>query len=723
MLIAGSPQDPPAEPLVLKRLESPVRIDGVIDGAEWAVIEPLPLVMYQPTAGGPPTDRSEIRVGYDGEAIIGAARFWVSDPSHVRAASLYRDRVTEADDVFRIMIDSFNDRENALNFIVTPAGTRIDMAVSADGLESNYDWNGHWQAATRRHPDGWSAEIRIPLSTLRFRSMGGRVRMRLLVARRSAARSEIATFPAVSPEFNMALQRPSLAHEIELEAAAPANPVYLTPYTLGANQRVATRPPGAAGYHSLSDRRFEVGADLKYGIGSDVALDLTANTDFAQVEADDQQVNLTRFSLFFPEKRQFFQERAGLFSFSTGGFGDASRLFHSRRIGLDDGGRPLRIYGGARLVGRTGPWDVGLLAMQVDRGVEAGSDHFGVYRARRTTFNPQSYLGAIATVRLGARNALAYGVDAQVRTLRNDFLTVQWAQTFADSVAERGASSGMARLVYERRSSQGLVYYGMVKWSGADHDPAVGFNPRRDFRSAIVNLRYGWYPGSRTVFRSIQPSFLAAGIWRNQDDRLDTGALNGYLNFELKNGIFGYLNGRVGRDALPEDLPLGPGVVVPAGSYDQPGASLSVFTPGRWPFRTGVTIGRSRLYDGESFQLSLSPTWNVSQHLELGLVLSHQRVDFDRRAERLEADIYQFRAQAAVDSRLSVNSYVQYNRLADQVVGNLRLRFNFAEGRDLYLVYNDRLNTDRGRFLPLDPELPFSQERSVIVKYSHTLTP
>ena len=181
-------------------------------------------------------------------------------------------------------------------------------------------------------------------------------------------------------------------------------PFYITPYMLGGGERTFSLDETESAYSREDTPTFEAGLDIKYGPTSNLTLDLTLNTDFAQVEADNQQINLTRSSLFFPEKRMFFQERSSIVDF---GFGEANRLFYSRRIGIHDGS-PVRIYGGARLVGRVGGWDIGMLDMQAAPFEEVSSENFGVFRARRRVFNPYSYVGGIVTSRIGGRRRVQH---------------------------------------------------------------------------------------------------------------------------------------------------------------------------------------------------------------------------------------------------------------------------------------------------------------------------
>ena len=329
------------EPLHLTRISEAIQVDGVLDEPQWLKIEPLPMVMYQPTYGGEMTERSEIRLAYDQEYMYVAASMYMDNAADIRGRSLYRDRYA-ADDLVVILLDTFNDDKSALLFFTNPLGTRFDSTVSddvSDGSGSiNADWNTYWDVETTTTDEGWFAEFRIPFTTLRFQDDDGAAVMGLIAYRYMTVKNERHIYPDIAPNWSFALLKPSLAHDIAVEGIHSRKPIYITPYALGGIDRT----------NSHTDQTNEFGLSIKRNLTSNLTLDGTINTDFAQVEADNQRLNLDRFSLFFPEKRQFFHELAGIFEF---GFDRSNRLFHSRRIGLVSG-TPVRLLGGARLVGR-----------------------------------------------------------------------------------------------------------------------------------------------------------------------------------------------------------------------------------------------------------------------------------------------------------------------------------------------------------------------------------
>ncbi len=407
------------EPLRLTRLVESIQIDGISNEPEWQKIEPLPMTMNRPTYPGEPTEKTEIRLAYDKDYLYCAARCYDSDPSGIRVNSLYRDRSSK-DDKFGIILDTFNDKNSALSFWTTPAGVRGDEAIFNDGKTENENWNTYWDVATIQNEEGWFVEMRIPFSSLSFQDEDGRVVMGLIAYRDIARKNERIVFPDLSPERD--IDTSSRAHPVVFNQIYSQKPVYFTPYVTGGFGQTPVLNDAETAYHLKNELARNLGVDIKYNVTSNLTLDTTLNPDFAQAEADDQQVNLSRFSLFFPEKRQFFQERSGIFSFN---FVGRDRLFHSRQIGIQDGER-VPIMGGARLVGRVGNWDLGFLDMHTARRENIPRKNFGVLRLRRQVLNTDSYAGIMLTNRIDEEGNynFAYGLDGIFRIFGKEYLTL-----------------------------------------------------------------------------------------------------------------------------------------------------------------------------------------------------------------------------------------------------------------------------------------------------------
>ncbi|MCZ6917244.1 MAG: DUF5916 domain-containing protein [Gemmatimonadetes bacterium] len=721
-MLLGTTGGEAQDPMPLTRLSGPIILDGLSDEAAWQDVPVLPLIVYQPTFGEAPTQRTEIRVAYDDDYLYVAGRMYDSRPDQIRTFSLNRDGAF-SDDLMAIVLDTYNDYETAVWFTTNPAGVRSDRAISNDAQitsfrDLNSDWNTHWDVAVQKNGEGWFAEMRIPFSSLGFQDDDGHVVMGMSAYRWITRRSERHLFPAIPPDWRMGFAKPSQGQRVSFEGVYSKKPVYITPYGLGGMNREAELDSTSTGYISNSDPTTEIGGDLKYNITSNLTLDLTVNTDFAQVEVDAQQVNLTRFSLFFPEKRQFFQERNGLFEFNTGG---QNRLFHSRQIGLNDG-EPVRIYGGARVVGRVGTMDLGVLNMQTasERGIPA--ENFGVVRLRQRVFNPYSNIGGMATTRFGSDGSynVAVGFDAVVRPFGDEYATLKWVSTFDDDRAP-GATLGDGGLFlarWERRNNNGFSYFADYVRSGVAYDPGVGFVRRSDFSFFDNQLSYQWFMGVDSPFRSITLGNLGQTFLRNADKSVESASIEPSFQFEFKTGgnlSFSMLNSY--ESALDSFDILG-GIPIPSGEYWFHEALVNFRMSGGSALRAEGGASTGSFYDGWRTSVRAGPTWIPSPHFEVGIDYQLNMIRFSDRNESLDAHLVGFRVNTAFDKHLSINTFVQYNSAEDDANINARLRYHFREGNDLWIVYTEGFNTDRDQLSP--PRLPLSQNRVFLIKYTYT---
>ncbi len=717
LLAVALPAAAQQPPLELTRLTGPIAFDGVVDDPAWGAVQPLPVTMYLPVFRGTPTQRTEIRVAYDDEHLYVAGSFFDTDPKGIRVNSLYRDR-WNGDDALAIYVDAFNDDRNAKWFGTTAAGMRFDVLVSDDGSTLNDSWDGFWAARTTTTDQGWFAEVRIPFSTLGFRvDAEGKTVMGLTVTRLVSRLGERVTFPEIDPRYEF--RRPSLMRDVVLRDVRTRKPFYLTPYVLsGASKKAVALDPAGFGSTRASDA--QVGVDFRYPLSSNLTLDLTYNTDFAQVEADDQQVNLDRFPLFFPERRRFFQEGSGIFDFAGGG---NSRLFNSRRIGLSAAGTPVPVLGGARLVGRAGGWDVGALAMATDEEGASPAERFGVLRVRRPILNQYSTAGVMLTALDGSTSNVAGGADASLRLFGDHYLVTKWAATsdVSDPAGSPIADRSQYDFAWERRTGRGMQYVVSGTWSGADYRPAMGFTQRRDFSALNTFGNYFIFTDRHPVLRRIYPGYLAFQTWRNSDGSLESGTWAAWVQWDTKRGGGGWIEPKWFREDVRNAFPIGSEITIPAGTYDFMDWQLALTMPNGARLRTSLDARAGSYFDGTRRQVILRPTWNASRHLELGLDYQFTSLRFPARGQGDDINVARLRVRTALDARLSGNAFVQYNSTTDALDFNVRLRYAFAEGTDLWLVYNEGLDTDR-----VDDGLgglsPFSLSRSLIVKYTHTFT-
>ncbi len=711
----------------LQRVTGHIHLDGVLDDPVWETLDPIPMVMYEPVFLGEATERTEIRVGYDNDYIYASAKFYYDDVADMRANSMYRDRYS-GDDVFSVFLDTFNDQQHGLWFSTNPNGVRMDYAISND-LEFgggdpfdrviNQSWNTYWDAATTRTSEGWFAEIRIPFSSLSFQDQDGTVEMGMALGRWIPSKAETHVFPAIPPNWDMGYAKPSQYARVRFEGAVSNRPLYITPYVASGASRLNELTEAGDRYEASDDLDGDLGLDLKYNLTNNLTLDVTLNTDFAQAEADDQQVNLSRFPLFFPEKRQFFQERAGIFEFRT--LGRFGRIFHSRRIGLHEG-QTVPIIGGVRLVGRVGHWDVGMLNMQTAKAGGLPGENFGVYRLRRDVFNANSFVGGIVTTRIGWDRSYnhVYGFDSQLRFSPSNYLILKWAQVLSDDTGldpfEAG-SSGFARIRLERRTQIGLSYTLSGTWQGRDFLPGIGFLSRAGFLNPFFIVGYGWFAKETSRVLSYRGEFLMTHYFRDDDRSLDWAFYRFEVPIALKDGDLHAATLEVNVEDFREPLELPENTVVPEGHYRYAVVEWSYEMSDGHLLRTNATATAGTFYDGSNVGLEIEPTWNVTRFLELGAAYQFNRVRFPVRNDGFSVHIGRIRTQIGLSTKMSLNAFLQYNASTDNFLANLRFRYNFREGNDLWIVFNEGRNTDR---YGVDPVLPALESRTLLLKYTYT---
>ena len=712
----------------IPRISGPIELDGIVNEPFWDEVEPLPMTVFSPTHRGPLTETTEIRVAHDDRFLYVSGRLYDSSPEEIRTNTFYRDRYS-GDDALAVIIDSYNDYESAVWFVTNPAGARTDRTVFADGQPitgggppMNEDWNSYWEVATTQGDEGWFAEFRIPFSTLGFQALDDEVTMGLIAYRVVARKNERQTFPDLDPRWGgIAFAKPSQAQRVILRGVRQTTPLYVTPYALGGVSLNPELVDGAGGAESFweteRERSGEAGLDIKYSPTSNLALNVTVNTDFAQVEADSAQVNIERFPLFVPEKRQFFQERSATFDFNTGG--PANRLFHSRQIGLDEG-RIVRIYGGVRAVGRVGGTDFGLLNMQTAAHDDRSSESMGVLRLRQQVLNPYSTVGAMVTSRLGSHGGdnVAYGLDASIRIVGDEYAQVQWAQTFDEAIAEAGAlDAGLLRARWQRRREAGFTYRADFARVGSDYAPGLGFQRRLDYTYGAVEFGYAQFMDANSAFQSRGLTITARQFTRNSDRTAESREINPKFEAQTKGGARLDVGTRSLFESVHEPFPISD-VEVAAGEYwfHEAVANLSLSRTDSFRGNFGASAGS--FYDGSRLGLSVGPIWNVSRYLELGATYSINQIDFPERNMATTTHLGQLKVETALNTHLSLSVFAQYNGVDDLATFNSRLRYHFSEGTDLWIVYNEGLHTDRDdNFIP---RTPLSAGRAFSVKYTRT---
>lgn len=707
-------------------LTGEINFDGKPDEVAWQQAHKFEMTMHFPVFGNQPSEDSDIRITYDRNYLWIGAILYYKDISKMVSTSKKRDETSDNSDSFGILLDTFNDNENALAFFTMPSGSKIDFTVSNDGVgrggpnggSINYTWNTFWDVRTVKDDKAWYVEMRIPFSSLRFQSVDNITRMGLVINRRISFLNEINTFPAIDTRFGQdARIKPSLASKIYFENVLPHNPVYISPYVLGGFTRDYSPNEEGSNFIKNDNPKYTGGLDVKYNLTSNLTLDFTVNTDFAQVEADDQQVNLTRYSLFFPEKRLFFQERSSIFSFNLGG---PQELFYSRQIGISKG-EPVRIPGGVRLVGRVGEWDLGILNMNTEKFNGNPAENFGVARVRKQVFNPNSYVGAILSTRVGfdGNYNASYGIDGIFRVFGDDYIDIKLAQT-----AEKGIETNLASadptyfsVNWERRNDKGFSYIAKYAYAGLDFNPGTGFMFTRKFQELRGELLYGFFAKeSSKVFRH-RLSLDFAQINRLIDGKLENFEIAPQYMVSWKSGysLFNSLNFM--REGVFQTFYLADNVFVPEGNYSFVNFFGSFGTPGNKPVATTLGYEIGEFFDGNHYAAEIETDLNLSASLQISGSYKYNRINFHARNQQFTNNLSRLKLTYMLNTKITASSYIQFNENDNLVVTNFRLRYNPSDGNDFYLVFND-LRFMKNKTETIKP--PAYLNRTLLLKYTHT---
>jgi hypothetical protein len=716
---------PPAAPDVISRDESgratvravrapsPPRIDGQLDDDVYEQVMPISgFLQVEPQAGQPATEKTEVWVTFDEKHIYLAARCWETDPNRRVANSMRRDVAFSQSgaDFVEFVFDTFHDRRNGVDFAVNAIGGIVDGQITNE-RQFNRDWNPVWEVIVGRFDGGWTLEAAIPFKSLRYRPGPTQI-WGFNVLRFTTWKNEISTLTrtpeALANRAAMAVSR--AATLVGLEVPPGSKNLDVKPYAVsslssdyGTARRVA------------NDLGGDLGLDVKYGVTQNLTADFTYNTDFAQVEADEQQVNLTRFNLFFPEKREFFLENQGTFAFGDAAANataqqqgsDTPILFYSRRIGLNQG-NVVPIQGGARLTGRLGRFSLGMLNMQADDESRSGTraTNFSVLRLKRDILRKSSvgvmYTGRSVGPSGGARND-AYGLDAALAFFDNLAFNAYWAQTRTPGLAGDDAS-------YRLHMDYAGDRYGVQAERlsvGARFNPEAGFVRRGDVRRTFGLFRFSPRPRASTRVRKY--AWIGSiNYVHNGSGTLETRAADGEFNVEFQNTDKFTLAYSSNYEFLVRPFAIAPAVTVAVGGYEF-GSARAAFNFGRHRRILGnVTAEHGTFYDGRKTTVSVAAgRVRITPRFSLEPNGSVNRVTLG--AGEFTTTLIGQRITYTMTPRLFVSALLQYNSSGNSVATNARLRWEYRPGSELFVVYNEQRDTLAARF-------PTLANRAVIVK-------
>jgi len=707
-------------PMVITRMTGTITFDGIPDEEVWQSVEPLPMVMHKPDFGTNPTEVTIAKIVYDAEYLYVSGIINFKDPSEMRAIGKKRDLTSSSSDWFGFILDSYNDRKNAFAFFTNPFGVKKDGQIQNDYIDTatdlSWSWDTFWDVKSVISEQGWSTEIRIPFSSLRFNVTENKTLMGLTVLRYKPVRSYFFTFPAISPDYSGAFYKPSLSSIIEFYDLHPHKALYFAPYLSGGIGQVNKLNEAGTGYQMTSKFKYEAGLDLKYSLTNNLTMDLTVNTDFADVEADDQKINLTRYSLYFPEKRDFFLEKADVFDFS---FLGGNNMFYSRRIGLYNG-YPVRIFGGARFTGKINKWDMGFLDLQTASFEENPSENYGVFRTKRSILNQNSYLGGIVTSKMGMNGSynIGYGVDGVIKVIRDDYLTIRWAQTFENDSANKFLDMAPSRFLinWENRNKTGFIYDIVYTWSGDHFNPGVGFEAKENYFGYRAILGFGCKDYKISRYQKVLMSYY--DFWNSLSGLHETSSASLEWNYESKNGWNGSTAFTVESEDLSQNLRLGNNqATVSPGNYLFMFFTAQYTTSPSHDLSYGLKCEAGSFYDGWKLSLNATPKLNIGTSFSINLAYNLDFVSFPDSSIKFTNHILGLKGEMTLTTKTSLTAFMQYNTSVNKVYSNVRFRFNPREGNDFWLVYDEGMNTNLMRETP---KLPVTSTRTILLKYTYT---
>ena len=711
------------------RLTAPLRIDGNLDESVYETVEPLSGFLQQlPDEGEPATERTEAWVFFDDDNVYVSARLWDSAPeSQWVANEMQRDSFQVINNErFSVQFDTYYDRRNGVAFMVNPIGGIVDFEITDEG-SPNINWNPVWDVQTGRFDGGWTVEMEIPFKAVRFRPGIAQV-WGMQLTRRIRWKNEFVHLTLVPRTAVPGEFRISAAGTLAGLEVPSGNRVFeIKPYAIGTMASDFNAVPIIS---NQGDGDF--GVDAKYGVTQNLTADFTYNTDFAQVEVDEQQVNLTRFSLFFPEKREFFLEASGTFDFGQGarfgssgspsgggrrgggasfrGGGDKPTVFFSRRIGLE-GGQTVPILGGGRLTGKAGDFTVGALSIQTDDLMSGGTagTNFTVMRIKRDILR-RSRIGGIFTGRSvsvkGSGTNQVYGLDAAFSFYENVNLNGYYAKSQTPGLSGDDASYQTA-FTYNGDRFALQVDHLLV---GDNFNPEIGFMRRDDFRRTFTTAQYSPRPSGIEAVRQF--------IWRGSLDYITSGSSGlietrirqASFQTEFENSDFLNLDIQDSYELLAAPFQIASDVTIPVGGYDFRDYFVSYAMGEQRRFSGTVSFQRGEFFSGDitavGYQrgrIEVTPQFSVQPGISINRIELPQG--------KFTAKLVTSRLTYTLTPRMFFSGFLQYNSSTNSLSSNLRLRWEYQPGSELFIVYNDVRDTELR-------STPMLENRAFIIKFT-----
>jgi hypothetical protein len=688
-----SAQEPRADEMQALRLtpaqSETIRLDGLLTEAFWEQADVInDLRQQEPDEGAPATESTEVRIAFDDINLYVAVMAFDRQPDRVVSRILARDQVMESrfdglqfagDDAIAILFDAFHDSRNAFVFATNPNGAEFDALITDEGAEINVDWRAVWQVEATRTDQGWSAEIAIPFRTLRYPEGGAGQPWGFNVYRTIRRKNEMVLWQSWSRDNEGFLRVSRAGHLVGMEDLPRYGlNVEVKPYVLG-----GTRQELNDVGETPVEGEAKAGLDVKSELLPGLVLDLTINTDFAQVEVDDEQVNLTRFSLFFPEKRDFFLENAGIFDLGfRGGFGPPPyQMFFSRRIGIGPDGE-IPMLGGARLTGRVGGQTVGFLGVITGESGDVPATGHSVARIKRD-IGENSFIGLMVTdQRDSNRSNTVAGVDGSFWPRPTLNLTGFFTRSFTSG--EGGDDNTYSLVADYNTDLVGASFQHLTVGPEAEAD--LGFITRTDIRQSSAELRLSPRPGRwgiRVIDFRFEGEYISTVDWRMQD-----WEVSAFIDPEFETGDSFGTRLATGETQLDEGFMLADSIPIDPGRYDAAQIRLFLNSARHRPLVARVRGGLEQFYGGTLW--TVEPSVELSPNPQVSMELGYEWNRVDVPNGELTTNIASVRFGYAFSTKLTTNALLQYNSLDNAVSVNLRLNFIYRPGSDLFVVFTSR---------------------------------
>ncbi|MDA2934249.1 carbohydrate binding family 9 domain-containing protein [Acidobacteria bacterium AH-259-D05] len=679
------------------RVDGSPQLDGDLSEALWntapAVSE---FLQRDPREGEAATENTEVKIIYNDTAIFFGVVCYDSEPERILATERARDGQLQSDDTFEIILDTFHNHQDGFLFRTNPLATKFDSWITDEGRRENRNWDERWRVAAKRNEVGWVAEIEIPFKSIRMPDEEKQV-WGIDFKRAIRRKNEEAIWSNYRRDFgfNEVSQAGDL---IGLEDISSELRLRIKPYLTAGASRVFRRG------QPETDHLFDVGLeDVKYRLTPSLTLDFTANPDFAQADVDEQISNLTRFSVFFPEKREFFQENASLFDFGPGGFSRELRLFHSRTIGLSASREPIDILAGVKLTGQIKGLDLGFINAQTDDFNDNRGSNFTVLRIRKKLLS-RSVVGAMVTNRQSSlQNDFnrVFGVDGNFVFFDNLHLESFFAGSRTPGVEEDDWLARPLRISWDTDFLSVSAEHTII---GRNFNAEMGFVPRTDMNKSVLDFEISPRPGGEWI-RQLEFGASVDYI-TNQEDVLETREQELGFGMEFESGDGLNISYSRNFEFLDEGFRLRGRIPIPPGSYDSNAYRVNFIA-----YRGRKVSGffsyqrENGFWDGNRTTLNLNPRVRWSQNLSIQI--QYRADDIELPFGELSSKVSNVEINYNFTNNWLTSTTLQYDSIQDEFVVNFRLNWIYRPGDDLFVVYNQEGSS--GQY-----------DRAIILKFTHS---